>query len=72
MKKNGAKTDDEIDVAALAKEMEAVKRLLVLLLAKLGSGSKQIAMALGVDDSTIRKMISMRKDSKLTVPQSDK
>lgn len=45
----------------IAKELDSVKRLLVLLLAKLGSDSDEIAMALGVDSSAIRKMISMRQ-----------
>lgn len=50
-----------MDFSELVCEMEGVKRLLILLLAKLGSDSKEIAMVLDVDDSTIRKMISFRK-----------
>lgn len=50
-----------IDFSELVCEMEGVKRLLMLLLVKLGSDSSEIAMALGVDDSTIRKMISIRR-----------
>jgi len=49
----------------LQKEVESVKRLLVLLLAKLGSDSKEIAMALDVDDSSVRKMIQMKKVVKI-------
>ena len=49
----------------LQTEIEAVKKLLVLLLAKLGSDSKEIAMALGVDDSSVRKMIKMKKVVKI-------
>ena len=56
----------------LQKEMEAVKKLLVLLLAKLGSDSKEIAMALGVDDSGVRKIIQMKKVTKIDFTKSKK
>jgi len=49
----------------VAKDVEALKRLFVLLLVKLGSDSDEIAMALGVDSSVVRKMISMRKVEKI-------
>ncbi len=50
-----------IDFGKLEDEMDGVKRLLMLLLAKLGSDSGEIAMAMGVDDSTVRRIISFRK-----------
>ncbi len=56
----------------LAKEIEDLKRLFVLLLAKLGSNSDEIAMALGIDSSGVRKMIQMRKVKKLvSVPDEE-
>ena len=48
--------------------MEAVKRLLILLLLKLGSTSDEIAMALDVDSSVIRKMMAVRKVKKIVMP----
>lgn len=41
--------------------MEDVKRLLILLLFKLGSTSDEIALALQVDSSMVRKMMPGRK-----------
>lgn len=61
-----------IDVSELVGEMEGVKGLLILLLAKLGSDSKEIAMALGVDDSTIRRMISFRQIKRICMNGQDK
>lgn len=73
MKKGNASSDDEsAAIATLTKETEAVKQLLMLLLAKLGSDSKEIGMALGVADSTVRKMISFRKVAKLEAVQPSK
>ena len=57
----------EDQAGKIARELESVKRLLVLLLAKLGSDSDEIAMALDVDGSVIRKMISMRKVERVCV-----
>jgi hypothetical protein len=44
--------------------------LIILLLAKLGSDSAEIAMALKIDSSGVRKMIQMRKVKKL-VPDKE-
>ena len=49
----------------LLREVESIKKLLILLLAKLGSDSDEIAMALGTDSSGVRKIISMRKVQKI-------
>ena len=48
-------------MAADDKKLEDIKRLLVLLLIKLGSNSDEIALALGVDSSVIRKMMPIRQ-----------
>jgi len=45
--------------------MEDIKRLLILLLLKLGSTSEEIALALKVESSGVRKMISARKVKKI-------
>lgn len=47
------------------KQLEDVKRLLVLLLMKLGSPSEEIALALQVDSSAVRKLIPSRKVKKI-------
>ena len=41
--------------------LEDIKKLLILLLLKLGSTSEEIALALGVDSSRVRQMIPARK-----------
>jgi hypothetical protein len=62
----------DVEKEELAKEIEDLKRLFVLLLAKLGSNSDEIAMALGIDSSGVRKMIQMRKVKKLvSVPDEE-
>jgi len=53
-------------------EMEGIKRLLMLLLAKLGSDSKEIAKASGAGDSTIRKIISFRQVKRICKYGNDK
>jgi len=42
------------------KELESIKRLLIALLLKLGASSQEIAAALGVDSSVVRKMFAMK------------
>ncbi len=46
-------------------EVESVKRLLILLLLKLGATSQEIGAALGIDSSAIRKMLSIRSIKKI-------
>ena len=46
-------------------ELEDVKRLLILLLLKLGATSDELGEALGVDGSAVRKMFSIRKVRRL-------
>jgi len=47
------------------KEIEEIKRLLVLLLLKLGATSDEIGTALGVDSSVVRRMIPARQIKKI-------
>lgn len=47
------------------KQLEDIKRLLVLLLMKLGSPSEEIALALQVDSSLVRKAIPTRRVKKI-------
>jgi hypothetical protein len=51
--------------AAADRQLEDIRRLLVLLLMKLGSPSEEIALALQVDSSAVRKLISARKVKKV-------
>lgn len=47
------------------KQMEDVKRLLMVLLVKLGATSDELALALDVDSSRIRQMLPVRKIQKI-------
>jgi hypothetical protein len=47
--------------------LEDIKRLLILLLAKLGSSSEEIALALKTDPSAIRKTFPMRKIKQIKI-----
>ena len=47
------------------KQMEDVKRLLILLLLKLGSTSEEVALALQVDSSVVRRMMPGSKVKKI-------
>ena len=49
------------DIEELSNEVESIKRLLILMLVRSGATSIEISQALGVDSSTVRKMIPMRK-----------
>jgi hypothetical protein len=46
------------------KELQSIKKLLVLLLIKSGANSEEVGHALGVDSSVVRKMFPMRKTKK--------
>ncbi len=48
-------------------ELEDIKRLLIVLLLKLGASSQEIGVALGVDSSAVRKMFSMKSIKKLEI-----
>ncbi len=53
------------------KQLEDVKRLLVLLLLKLGSTSDEIALAMQVDSSAIRRMIPARQVKKIITERAE-
>jgi hypothetical protein len=44
-----------------ANDLELIKRLLILLLVKLGATSDEIGLALKTDSSTVRRLFPMRK-----------
>lgn len=46
-------------------ELESIKKLLLLLLIKLGTTSEEIGAALGMHPGSVRKLISGRKIKKL-------
>jgi len=48
-------------------ELDAIKRLLTLLLIKAGTPQGEIAMALGVDQSVVSRMFPARKVKKFEV-----
>jgi len=53
----------------LKTELTSIKRLLIVLLAKLGSTSEEIGEALELDASSVRKMISLKKVKRLDLPK---
>ena len=55
----------------LLEELQGVKLLLMLLLAKLGSESEELAMALGIGASTVRKKNAFRQVERLPLPSED-
>jgi hypothetical protein len=57
--------------ATTDKQLEEIKRLLVLLLMKLGSPSDEIALALQVDSSAVRRLIPGRKIKKIVSERDD-
>ena len=62
-KRNG--TDPVID------ELDAIKRLLVLLLIKAGTRQGEIAMALAVDQSEVSRMFPSRKVQRFQEDEGD-
>ena len=51
-------------------ELEAIKRLLILLLLKLGSTSDEIGTALGVHHSRVRQLVPSGKVKRIALPTS--
>jgi predicted transcriptional regulator len=43
------------------RELDAIKRLLALLMVKAGTEQKEIAIALGIDQSSVSRMLPARK-----------
>jgi hypothetical protein len=58
-------------VADTDKQLEDIKRLFVLLLLKLGSTSEEIALAMQVDSSAIRRMIPARQVKKIITDRAE-
>jgi hypothetical protein len=56
---------------AAIQELDAIKRLIILLLVKLGSDSKEIAGALGLDGSAVRRLFPTRDVKKLIEASKD-
>jgi hypothetical protein len=54
-----------------AKDLDAIKRLMILLLYKIGSSSDEIGTALDVDSSVVRKMFATRKIKRIIREQGD-
>jgi hypothetical protein len=52
-------------------QAESIKRLLILLLLKLGSTSEEIGMALNKDASAIRRMVPGRKVKRIVTVEGD-
>lgn len=67
-----AKTPDTtaVELGKISKELEATKKLLILLLMKLGTSSDEIGLALGVTGRAVRKTIPSSKVKKLDVGPS--
>jgi len=66
----GVRTRGRTEMATKKREMgsgEEIKRLLVLLLYKLGSTSDEIGTALGVDSSTVRGLFTNRRVKKVNL-----
>jgi DNA-binding NarL/FixJ family response regulator len=57
------------DIDPVEKELNNIKRLLVLLLLKIGTDQTEIALALQVDESTVSKWIPARKIEPLKIMQ---
>jgi hypothetical protein len=53
------------------KELESIKRLLILLLVKLGTSSAEIGGALAIDESVVRRLVPARKVKKIAVPYTE-
>jgi len=53
-------------MAAPRDTQDDIRKLMILLLLKLGSTSEEIALALGVGSSVIRKMMPTRKIKRIT------
>lgn len=45
----------------MIKELDAIKRLLALLLLKAGTAQSELAIALGIDQSAVSRMLPKRK-----------
>ncbi len=51
------------------KELEAIKKLLILLLVKLGGTSEEIGEALGLSPQRVRQLVATAKVKKIAFPE---
>jgi hypothetical protein len=65
-RKKQADSDGGASMEEVRSELEHIRRLLIVLLLKLGSDSKEIGIALGIDSSTVRKMFPVSKIARIT------
>jgi hypothetical protein len=66
----GGSTTHDVDLATLRKDTDAIKRLLMLFLVKLGATSEEISAVLDVDPSIIRRMVPSRRVKKFVLPST--
>jgi hypothetical protein len=67
MARKTGETDRDQKHAGLSVELEGVKRLLMLLLVKLGATSEEIATVLNVDPSGVRRIVPSRGIKRFTL-----
>ena len=68
MSKNNSGTEGQVSVLAVEKELEAIKKLLVLLVLKAGASQDEVGAALGIDRSSVSRMfpgIKVKKFSEM-------
>jgi DNA-directed RNA polymerase specialized sigma24 family protein len=70
--KRKANATEDADLRDLADQLDSIRRLMILLLAKLGADSSEIGMALGVDSSTVRKQFTFGKVKVLSPKRAEK
>jgi DNA-directed RNA polymerase specialized sigma subunit len=56
MNKNIKEQESKVSMSRIEKELESIKKLIVLLLLKTGASQNEIAAALGIDQSRISRM----------------
>ena len=57
---------------AIAEELDSIKRLMLLLLVKLGATSDEIGVVLGMHPGNVRKMIPGKKVKRIEFVQNSK
>jgi len=71
-KKTTSKSNIDSNPDAVLSELKAVKQLLVILLAKLGSDSREIGDAIGVEPRRVREWISFNGIRRISGPVDKK
>jgi DNA-directed RNA polymerase specialized sigma subunit len=59
-----SKAPEDANWKAVQKELDSIKRLIVLLLLKTGATQKEIGSALGIDQGTVSRMFQVEKVQK--------